>query len=64
MTKPSSRIGASEVSDNGGRQIHCEQAPIGIDRNMSCAFANLLVGVISAFMRTWCFDRWLSTNAG
>ena len=57
-------LGAGQVSGNGRRQIHCEQAPIGIDRSMSCAFADLLVGVISAFMRTWCFDRLAIDDAG
>jgi hypothetical protein len=57
-------LGASQVSDNGRRQIHCGQAPIGIDRNMSGAFADLLVGVISTFMPSWCFDRLAIDDAG
>lgn len=40
-------LSASRVSDIGRRQIHCKQAPIGIDRNMPFASADLLVLAVS-----------------
>lgn len=45
------QLGAGRIGDVGGRQVHREQTPIGVDGDMPLSPIDLLVGVIAALTR-------------